>query len=310
MATKVGFIGLGTMGKPMAANALQAGFDLMVYDLQDDPMRELAASGAKAAGSCREVGAHAEIIQLAVPDDAAVEAVLLGEDGALSAGQPGSVVAVHSTVHPRTIRRVAENAQARGVAVLDAQMTGAQRGAIARSLTFMVGGDAAVLERCRPVLEASGRNIFHMGGLGMGAVTKAAQQAMTCVNLLAAVEGFRLAERAGVDMEVFQRVVALSTAQSFVADTRMGFPTAEGARRDGGDPRPFYRGLRAVLALAYDLDVPLPATALAQQTIPWRLGADGDAVAGARGQPPGRLGAAANTVAGARGKPPGRRPRP
>jgi 3-hydroxyisobutyrate dehydrogenase-like beta-hydroxyacid dehydrogenase len=110
-----------------------------------------------------------------------------------------------------------------------------------------------------------------MGGPGMGAVTKVAQQAMTCVNLLAAVEGFNLAEKAGVDLEAFQRVVAGSTAQSFVADTRMGFPTGE-PRPAGRERRPFYRGLRAVLALGYDLDVPLPGTALAQQTIPWALG--------------------------------------
>jgi 3-hydroxyisobutyrate dehydrogenase-like beta-hydroxyacid dehydrogenase len=160
--------------------------------------------------------------------------------------------------------------------VLDAQMTGAQRGVIERNLLFMVGGDADVLERCRPALLASASHIIHMGPLGMGAVTKVAQQAITVVNLLAATEGIRLAQKAGIDLEAFYQVLSLSTAQSHVIDQRMGFPPSLGGSRSGPgrDPRPFYRGLRAVLGLAFDLDEPMPATALAQQTVPWALAPD------------------------------------
>jgi 3-hydroxyisobutyrate dehydrogenase-like beta-hydroxyacid dehydrogenase len=125
------------------------------------------------------------------------------------------------------------------------------------------------------VFAASASHIIHMGPLGMGAVTKAAQQAMTVVNLLAATEGIRLARKAGVDLDAFFEVLSLSTAQSYVADNRMGFPPEMGGAPRGAamrDPRPFYRGLRAVLGLAYELDVPLPATALAQQTVPWAFG--------------------------------------
>lgn len=270
---RVGFVGLGAMGRPMAENTLRAGHDLMVHDLRQAPEQELAAMGARVGSSGREVGAHGDVIQIAVPDDAQVEAAVLGEDGVLAGARPGAVIAIHSTIHPNTARRIGERAAQSGVHVLDAQMTGGQHGALDRALTFMVGGSAEALERARPVLAASGSDIFHMGGLGTGATTKVAQQAITCINLMAAVEGFRLAERAQINMEAFQQVLASSTAQSYVISQRMGLDRAEG---EGRDPRPFYRGLRAVLSLAFDLDVPVPATALAQQTIPWALGSRGD----------------------------------
>jgi 3-hydroxyisobutyrate dehydrogenase len=265
------------MGSALGANLLAAGFDLTVYDLRADAVAELVAKGARPAGSARELGEAAEIVELAVPDDAAVLAAVLGgdgEDGILAGARPGTTIVIHSTIHPRTAKAVGERAAERGVHVLDAQMTGARSGALARSLLFMVGGDADVLDRCRPALNASAAHVIHMGPLGMGAVTKAAQQAVTVVNLLAATEGLRLAQKGGVDLDAFYEVLRLSTAQSFVIDQRMGFPPSLGGaeRGGGGDPRPFYRGLRAVLALAFDLDEPLPATALAQQSVPWALG--------------------------------------
>jgi 2-hydroxy-3-oxopropionate reductase len=274
MATSVGFAGLGAMGSAMAANTLTAGFDLTVYDLRAEAMAELVAKGAKAARSGRELGESSEIVELALPDDAAVRAAVLGEYGILAGTKSGATIVIHSTIHPDTAKLVAERAKDRGVHVLDCQMTGARTGALARDLLFMVGGDEDVLEKCRPALQASASHIIHMGPLGMGAVTKAAQQAITVVNLLAATEGIRLAQKGGVDLDAFYEVLRLSTAQSNVIDRRMGFPPELGGepRRPGGDPRPFYRGLRAVLALAFDLDEPMPATALAQQTVPWALG--------------------------------------
>jgi 3-hydroxyisobutyrate dehydrogenase-like beta-hydroxyacid dehydrogenase len=266
---RVGFVGLGNMGRAIAENTLRAGFDLMVYDLREEPMGELAALGAKGAASSREVGEHAEVVQLALPDDAAIDAAVLGKDGILAGAKPGTIIAIHSTIHPRTARRVADEARGKGVEVVDAQMTGAQAGARSQSLTFMVGGEASAVERCRPVLQASGKQIFHMGELGTGATTKAAQQAVTVINVMAAMEGFRFAERAGIDMDAFCRVLSASTAQSYVIDHQMGLGPREG---EGDQRRPFHRGLRAVLALAFDLDVPMPAAALAQQTIPWGNG--------------------------------------
>ncbi|MBM2809690.1 MAG: 2-hydroxy-3-oxopropionate reductase [Chloroflexi bacterium] len=267
MATRVGFIGLGAMGKPIAANIQQAGFDLMVYDLRAEQMDALAKLGAKRARSPRELGAHAEVIALAVPDDVAVEAALLGPEGAMDGANPGTLIAIHSTVRPDTVHRLAKEAKGRGLSLIDAQMSGGHYGAESRTLCFMVGGEQADFERCKPVLQASGQNIFHLGGLGVATAAKAAQQAITTVNILAAVEGFRLAETAGVDLEVFQQMVAVSAGQSHICNDWLQHyhPMTT------DDPRPFYRGLRAVLALARELDVQLPGTALAQQIIPWSL---------------------------------------
>jgi 3-hydroxyisobutyrate dehydrogenase-like beta-hydroxyacid dehydrogenase len=255
------------MGKPIATNIQQAGFDLMVYDLRSERVRDLEQLGAKGARSSREVGAHAEIVALAVPDDASVEAAVAGPDGVLDGARAGTVIAVHSTVRPATVKHLAEQAERKGVTLIDAQMSGGNEGATKRTLCFMVGGEKAAFDRCRPVLEASGKHIFHMGPLGMGAAAKASQQAITVINVMAACEGFRMAETAGVDLEAFEQLLGVSAGQSYMTDRWL-----ERYRpMVTDDPRPFYRGLRAVLGLAFELDVPAPATALAQQTIPWAL---------------------------------------
>src|SRR5271163_941682 len=126
MATRVGFIGLGNIGKPMAINVAKAGFDLMVYDLRPEPMRELTALGAKAAHSADEVGAHGEIIEVVVVDYAQVETILLGEGGVLSGAERGSIIALHSTVHPRTVRNLGERAAAKGLTLIDAEVSGGE----------------------------------------------------------------------------------------------------------------------------------------------------------------------------------------
>src|SRR5262245_26068217 len=218
MTTRVGFVGLGNIGKPMAINVAKAGFDLMVYDLREEPCKELAAAGAKVARSAQEIGAHGEIIELVVVDDAQVEAVTLGEGGVLNGAKPGSIIAIHSTVHPKTVRKIAELAQARGVGVIDAEVSGGGAGAQAKTLCYMVGGAKALLERCRPVFATSGANILHLGGLGSGAIAKLAHNLIVYVNMLAASEGMRLAEKAGLDLKALQDVVHVSAGQSRVAD--------------------------------------------------------------------------------------------
>ena len=124
MVSKVGYIGIGNMGKPIATNVVKGGFDLMVCDLREEPMKDLAALGAKMARSPMEVGKHAEIIEMSVVDDAQVDTVKAGEKGILSGAQPGSIIAIHSTIHPRTVKRVAELAKASRVHVVDAQVSG------------------------------------------------------------------------------------------------------------------------------------------------------------------------------------------
>jgi len=269
MTTKVGFVGLGNMGKPLAANAVQAGFDVMVYDLRETRVKELTQAGAKAARSAQEIGSHGEVIEIAVVDDAQVEAVILGQGGVLSGAKPGTAIAIHSTIHPKTVRKIAEAAQAKGVGVVDAQMSGGEKGAKARTLCFMVGGEKQWFERCRPVLEASGKNVFHMGPLGTGAMTKLAQQSIVVVNMLAAYEGMQLAEKAGIDPKTFLELVHVSAGQSQVADNWLDqFNSAvatSGHLR--GRAALFYQGLRPVLEFAHEQGVPVPGVALTQQLL-------------------------------------------
>ena len=269
MATRVGFIGLGNIGKPMAINIAKAEFDLMVYDLRDEPVRELTALGAKAARSADEIGAHGDIIELVVVDDAQVETALLGEGGALSTARRGSIIAIHSTVHPRTVRKLAEQAALKGVTLIDAEVSGGERGAIAKSLCYMVGGNKAAFERCRPIFATSGANIFHVGELGAGAITKLAHNLIVYVNMLAASEGMRLAERAGVGIDTMQQVVHAGAAQSRVADHWSQQRNLKDTYTSGprGLMELIHKDLRLALELGHDLGVSLPGAALAQQLI-------------------------------------------
>jgi 3-hydroxyisobutyrate dehydrogenase-like beta-hydroxyacid dehydrogenase len=269
MATRVGFIGLGNMGKPIAINLVKAGFDLMVYDLRPEPMQELAALGAKCARSAAEIGNHAEIIELVVVDDSQVEAVTFEEGGVLATAKPGTIIAIHSTVHPRTVRNVAALAEAKGITVIDAEVSGGERGAYAKTLCYMVGGDKRAFEKCRPLFTTSGASIFHLGELGAGAITKLAHNLIVYANMLAASEGMKLAQTAGVDLAAMEQVVHAGAAQSRVADhwsqqRKLGATYTTGPQ---GLMQLIHKDLRLALELGHDLGLSLPGAALTQQLI-------------------------------------------
>jgi 2-hydroxy-3-oxopropionate reductase len=267
MALNVGFIGLGTMGRPFATNIREAGFDLVVYDRQPEAMADLVKLGAEAAGSAREVAESADIVGIAIrhqPDvDPAlsIDAVMGGPDGLLAGAHPGLVAVIHTAMHPLKMIEVAEEAKSRGVEVLDAQMSGGQRGVETQTLCIMCGGDPALLERCRPVLETTGANIFLMGGIGMGAVTKIVQNTMTAMHLLAASEGFRLAGKAGVDLEVLDDVIRTSAAQSHVADSYLH------GRGQNEAKWSYFPILWNALDLGHEYDLSLPGAAACMQAL-------------------------------------------
>ena len=267
MATRVGHIGLGSMGKIMARNQISAGFSLTVFDIRKEPMRELEPLGAVTASSAKEVAERSEIVCISVVDDVQVKEVMLGSEGVLAGARPGLVVAIHSNVQPKTAHKIGALADKLGVGVIDATVSGAQFGAEARTLCFMVGGDKALLERCRPVFEASGPHIFHMGPLGTGGAMKLAQQVIFCLNRLAAYEGMVLAEKAGVDLRAAQEALHWTLGQSHVTDHWL-----ERYRDTEPDKRRIFttilHSVSHALELAYDLGVPLPASALMQQLFP------------------------------------------
>jgi 3-hydroxyisobutyrate dehydrogenase-like beta-hydroxyacid dehydrogenase len=259
---RVGFVGAGHMGGAMVRAMLRAGYDVMAYDLRPEALAELAAFGAKAGKDPSEVAAHAELLSVAIAGDERVEDALIGSGNLVDRLAPGAVIAIHSTVHPAVVHRVAERAAHGGIDIIDATVSGGRTAADAGTLCFMIGGDADVVTRCRPVFSSYG-SVFHMGPLGSGMVTKIAQQMMTTANIVGVDEGTRLAEAAGVDLRTFLTVVSSTTGQSHVADGWL-----DGLKITGPDMAgSFYTSLNPAVELAGELGVPVPGTALAQQLI-------------------------------------------
>jgi 3-hydroxyisobutyrate dehydrogenase len=269
MTPTVGFVGLGRMGEPIAAQILAAGFDLMVFDLRDEPMAELARLGAKRARSLRELSEHSEIIGVAVVDDAQVEEILTSDSGLLQSGRRDSIIMIHSTIMPATARRLAQAGRAKAVTVMDAPVSGGEEGARQRQLCYMVGGGKEALERVRPILATSAAHIFHMGELGSGATAKMILQVVVCINMLGAYEAELLADKCGIDFRALQEVLRVSSGQSFVLDhwferfKRPDDPLASRQRRT----EVFYESLAPALLSARNLDFELPGAALAQQLL-------------------------------------------
>jgi 3-hydroxyisobutyrate dehydrogenase len=205
MSIRVGFIGLGNQGKPIAAHLAPAGFETTVYDVVPEPMAELVEAGARAAASPREVGENADVVGICVPEDKHVMAVALGEDGLLSGLRSGSVVLVHSTILPETIDQIATAGAALGIEVLDACVTGGAMRAQARQLTYLIGGSEAALEKARPYLEATTEvPAIYAGPLGSGAKLKLCINLITYIQWAAAHESMVLAQAIGLPQDVLE----------------------------------------------------------------------------------------------------------
>jgi len=205
---RIGFIGLGDMGFPIAKNLIGNDFEAVVFDVRPEPLKTLSELGATVAASNREVGEKCEMIGICVQHDKQVEAVMLSEDGILKGAKPDTIVAIHSTVHPETVRRLAKISAEKGVGVIDVAVTGGAYGAEQRNLCYMAGGEERLLERCRKVFETTASKIVYAGELGMGMMTKLCNNLITYMELLAAQEGMLLARKAGVPDQVIDAVTA------------------------------------------------------------------------------------------------------
>jgi 3-hydroxyisobutyrate dehydrogenase-like beta-hydroxyacid dehydrogenase len=256
------------MGGAMAANALAAGHDVAVCDARADAVEALVARGARVASTPADAAADAEVVSVVVMDGAQVEGVTTGPDGVLATARAGTVVAVHSTVHPRVVRAVAAVAPV-GVEVLDAPISGGVQGARAATLCIMVGGDTDAFVRARPVFDAMGSFVLHLGVLGTGLAAKLARNLVGYVTLLGAAEGRALGAAAGVDLDALQRIEEHTGTLSPMMQSLMGVPGGDAVY--SADLQPLVdlseKDLDVTLEYAADLGLDLPATRLTRESI-------------------------------------------
>jgi 3-hydroxyisobutyrate dehydrogenase len=215
MADRVGLIGLGIMGKPMARNLLKAGIALTVYNRTRAKADELVAEGAKVAGSPAEVAQASDVIITIVTNSPDVEQVVLGEKGVIEGVQKDTVLIDMSTISPEVTRTIGDRLSERGVAMLDAPVSGGERGAIDGTLSIMVGGEAALFERCRPIFEAMGKKLVHCGPLGAGQTVKLCNQIVVGLNNLAMSECMVFAAAAGISVDRMLEAVSAGAAGSW-----------------------------------------------------------------------------------------------
>ena len=266
MIERVGFIGLGLMGRPMARRLLAAGYGLTVHNRSRGPAEELASMGAFPAGSPREVAERSEAVLLMLPDSAEVEQVVLGKDGLIEGLRAGSVVVDCSTVSPETEVRIAAKLKEIGVDYLDAPVTGSTPAAEGGTLTFMVGGERAAFERVLPILRHLGSRIEHMGPVGHGQLTKLCNQIAVAGNLLAAAEAVLFAKRVGLDPKRVIEVIGAGAASSWQL-VNLGPKMVERDFRPGFKAVHLKKDLRIVMEVSERHSLPLPLASLAWQMV-------------------------------------------
>lgn len=217
---KVGYIGLGLMGKSMAANILKAGFPLFVHNRSQDAVEELKEKGAKAANSPAEVAQQVDVVFTNLPDSPDVESVVLGMKGIIEGVHKGMVFVDNSTIKPASARLIAEKLMQKGVKCLDAPVSGGDIGARDGTLAIMVGGPEEALELVRPVLEAMGKKITHVGGAGAGQIAKAANQIMVAAQMIAMGELMIFARKSGAEPEKVVQAIQGGAAQCWTLDVK------------------------------------------------------------------------------------------
>ena len=266
MSERIGFVGLGIMGKPMARNLMAAGYTLTVYDIVGEPVEELATEGAAAASSPAQAASGNVRTITMLPDSADSERAILGPDGVLEGAEPGSAIIDMSSIAPSMSQKIGAACAAKGVDFLDAPVSGGEPGAIAGTLAVMVGGDQGVFDACKPMLDVMGGNVVLTGDVGAGNITKLANQIIVAANIEALSEALTLSQKAGVDPERVFNAIRGGLAGSAVMEAKAPMMLDRNFRA-GFRIRLHQKDLRNVLQTATELNVPLPVTALVQQML-------------------------------------------
>ena len=264
MPDRIGFIGLGIMGKPMAHNLLKAGFPVIVHNRHQEVTDDLVAAGATPAARPRDIAATCDVLITMLPDSPQVEEVLLGTDGVIEGLNAGLIVIDMSTISPIVTRTLADRLAAHSIAMLDAPVSGGDKGAIAGTLSIMVGGEEETFNRCLPTFQALGKTIVHVGGNGAGQVVKACNQIVVALIIEAVSEALVLGSRAGVDPAKIIQVLNGGLAANRVIELRGASMLAHDFT-PGGRIKTHHKDLGIILELGRIYGVSLPVTALVDQ---------------------------------------------
>lgn len=263
MSSKIGFIGLGVMGRPMARNLLKAGNKLAVYDLSPAGVAELAAAGAAACSSAKDVAEKSDVIITMLPDGPDVEKAVLGPNGVLESARSGSTLVDMSSINPIVSQKIGKACAEKGVEFLDAPVSGGEPKAIDASLAIMVGGEHAVFTKLSPILRTMGGSVTLTGPVGAGNMTKLANQIIVACNIAAMGEALVLATKAGLDPEVVFNAIKGGLAGSTVLNAKAPMVIARNFK-PGFRIRLHQKDLRNALLAAEEFKVPLPLTGIVQ----------------------------------------------
>ena len=266
MARKIGFVGLGIMGKPMAKNLLKATHSLVVYDIIPTGMDEVVAAGAEKGSSPKDVASRTDLVITMVPDGPEVEQAVLGSNGVLEGARKGTIVVDMSSISPMVSQKVGAACEAQGVEFLDAPVSGGEPKAIDGTLAIMVGGSKDVFDKVEPILKQMGSTVVLTGKIGAGNVTKLANQIMVACNIAAMGEAFVLATKAGLDPEVVFNAVKAGLAGSTVLNVKAPMVYSRNFKA-GFRIRLHQKDLRNALLAAESLKVSLPLTSAVQNML-------------------------------------------
>jgi 2-hydroxy-3-oxopropionate reductase len=256
---KIGFIGLGVMGKPMAKNLIKAGYSLMVYDINPDSVKEVVAAGAVQGSSPLQIGTECSVIITMLPNSPHVEQVITGKNGVLEGAKPGTIIIDMSSISPIVAKKLYAAAAEKGVDMLDAPVSGGEPKAKDGTMSIMVGGKEKIFESVKDILLSMGASAILIGEIGSGNIAKLANQIMVALHLAAVSEAMVFAEKAGVDAEKVYKAIRGGLAGSTVLDAKMPL-ILDRNFKPGGPIRMHTKDLLNVRDAALEIDAPIPLT--------------------------------------------------
>ena len=275
MKEKVGFIGLGAMGVPMSQRLLEAGYPLVVYDLRKEAIEAIVKKGAQGASSPKEVGEKCRKVITIVPNSDAVEQVVFGTGGLLEGMKAGDILIEMTSAYPPSTLKVNEALAAKGVHMIDAPVSGGVVGAVAGTLSVMVGGDEKIFESCRPILSAMGKNLFYIGGIGFGHALKAINNFLSATSLAATSEAIILASQMGISPQRAVEVLQVSTGRSYSTELKIPKFVLPRTFNSGFTLELMHKDLNTVTRMAREYKVPMLLANLVQELYGYSL-AHGD----------------------------------